>query len=374
MVSHMDKEFWCKFNASNLPEIRFDPMQSYRSERGIFGFRINIVSSRADRPRDQKRNSTTRNTELEDPAKSVLMQIATGVDFGIAVSGDEELLMSATEEPVKQDLMRFKGLTVINKYAAVNIDGINNPGVALVSFATEYSEHLDREEPIFHLLHSLQTVMNSLIRSKNSQGIEYRTNIVFLNIGPTSGASLRQLHTQAYALEKLQGSISETFQRAFEQYQTLNDNCLTCKLSNERGVIADHLDQQINVDRLILWEDDYVRLVHPYAPIRPISLRLYIKRHISWIGELNHHELHSIAKSFTKSYQILKNILPPGWSRGMDRSIAFRQSLDIDDDYHLFIDLLSTIPMGAAEIVDYMSVTSFVPDLYADKMREALEN
>ncbi len=356
--------YWGRFKSNLEPEVRYDPMQSYITDIGKIGFRIHINQSRNDRPRDQKRRTDKKEKIPAD--KSILIRISKGLEAAIVLSGDKQLLSSHLSEPALSDLSEYSGITIINKFASINYFAEQDPGISVVTYSNNYTEHLDEQKPIFDILISLQTALINLLTDKSTSDI-LKTSIIFFNIGVSSGASLRQLHAQSYVMNSLNGMISEAFYRAYDP-----DNCLQCRLANNNGIIVDHLGQQINIDDLIIWEDNNVRLIHPFAPIRPFSLRILIKKHVPWFGNLDDKQLLSISKAMHYTFVVLKAILPASWDRILDRSIAFRQSLRIDMDYHMLIDLMSTIPMGAAEIVDSLSITAFKPETYALKMREAL--
>ncbi|MCY3410376.1 MAG: hypothetical protein INQ03_01955 [Candidatus Heimdallarchaeota archaeon] len=359
----MKEGYFGKYKDPSQPAVRFDPLQSFRDGKELVGFRIHLVGSRRDRPRDQERITDSPKYAAEE--ESVFFKIRTGESESIPITGDDQIIGNYTDEPKLHKLDEYKGITIINKFAAVNYNAVRDPGVSLVSFSNTYSTHLDNIEASHSIFVSLRTALQEII-TKNDR---FNTSIIFINIGPTSGASLQQYHAQAYVLSRLHGTLSYAFNKAFEQ----NIECLHCQLANDYNLIQDHLDQTINIDSLIIWEDEYSRLINPFAPIRPLSFRILIKRHVTWFGELNDAELHSIAEAMAVTHRVLKHILPEGWSRGLDRSIAFRQSKSINHDFHIFIDLLSSIPMGAAEICDYLSITSFIPDEIIKKIREAIQ-
>lgn len=357
--------YWGKFSDKNQPIVRYDPLQSRIINGERRGFRLHINPSRGNKPRDQ----ITQRNESHPQANtdSILFKISNGEEKAIFIAGDEKILGSPEEEPVFQNVMGYKGLAIINRYSPVNFHAIEDPGVALVCYSNTHSEHLDRKEPIKDILTVLKTASIHLLTKDVDMSKILQTSIIFMNIGSSSGASLRQLHAQVYFTDKLHGDASWAFFDAYKQ----NSECLVCKLANNKHVI-DHLGQKINIQDLIIWEDDNVRLVHPFAPIRPFSLRIYIKEHISWIGEISNQMIESISLAMQTSYIVLRAILPKKWDRILDRSISFRQSENIDTDYHMFIDLMSTIPVGASELVDSLSISSLDPHLYAKLMRNVL--
>jgi galactose-1-phosphate uridylyltransferase len=196
---------------------------------------------------------------------------------------------------------------------------------------------------------------------------DLRTPMTFFNIGPSSGASLKMLHAQTYVTPYAAGLLTYTFNEAFRAME----HCITCKIANE-GTITDPLEQTIDLSELIIWEDEYTRLHVPFAPIRPLSVRIQIKRHASHLGQLTDKELYSLGKALALGHKVILHSSPPNWPIKQDRTLAFRQTRDRDDDFHMFIDILPTIPLGGAEVIDSLSVTSIDPYRIAQRMKSVL--
>ena len=80
----------------------------------------------------------------------------------------------------------------------------------------------------------------------------------------------------------------------------------------------------------------------------------------------------SLGKAMSVAHQVLGKADIP-WPNMKDHSIAFRQTSNSDDDFHLIIDVLSTIPLGGSETVDYLSISTIDPYDLAQKFRDSLD-
>ena len=330
--------------------MRFDPLQSFIENRQIYGFRILISSSRTARPREYKRSKLESKTIKS--RGSILLDVITGKELAIVIDGDGESIGLPGDEAKHHYLENYNAVTIINKFPPLSQTADNGErvhGIAMVAFPTKFTDSMDDAEPIFYLLRSMFSAIRKLTDDK------LRSNIVFMNIGRSSGASLRHLHAQAYMTSDLHGLLSYGFIRAFDTH-----DCLTCKMANQNGIITDHLEQTIDLDRMIIWEDDHVRLIQPFAPIRLLSLRILPKHHINRVEKMKEDTIKSLSRAMSIAHRVLATADIP-WPNMRDHSIAFRQSNRSDDNFHLIIDILSTIPLGGAETVDYLSISAVDP-------------
>ncbi len=353
--------YWGLYSADCCPEERFDPLQTFKASDKFFGFRVIITTSRRNRPREYQRENIENIKVVEKD--SIFKKISSGELECIPISGDESIILSGFK-PEYHNLTKYMGVTIINKYSPLCVlsENSNTAGIAVVSYSNKYSENLDDEDALASIFRSLITTLK-YFKSK------YNSSIVFFNVGRTSGASIRQLHAQAYLTNSIHGSLSYSYYQSYDMYKKDN-RCLTCDLANKNTVV-DKLEQKIDLEKLILWEDDYIRLVHPFAPIRPLSLRIIPKRHVNSLIMLNDREIKSLSRAMIIAHTAVSEY-PINWRRKKDHSIAVRQSINYDVDFHMIIDILSTIPMGGSEIVDFVSISSFDPMEVARIMREII--
>ncbi|MHA2091185.1 MAG: hypothetical protein ACW98K_10025 [Candidatus Kariarchaeaceae archaeon] len=362
----MEDRFWGKRKENNPIEVRFDPLQSFLFEEKKVGFRVHLVPLRKERPRELILPSTKLKPNPSTSEDSVLLRIVKGSEKSIPITGDQDVIGDCNVPANYHDLSQYRGVTVVNKFSPLELGGISANGISLVSFPTTLISNLDHEEPVYHLLCSLKTAINYLLE-KHGETYRLTSSLVFMNIGSSSGASLQHLHAQTYIVPENSGLVSHSFQRAFDS----NEECLVCRIVDKK-VNTDHLGQALRIEQRVIWEDQFVTLLVPFAPIRVLSLRLFIKEHISWIGALNNTLLESIAKGITLAHKLMKNTAILGRRIRADRSLVIRQSIQIDRDFHMFIDVLPAIPYGGAELVDSLSISTIIPEVYAAELRNGL--
>jgi galactose-1-phosphate uridylyltransferase len=358
----LNKNYWGKFKDSQ-PEMRFDPLQSFIEGENIFGFRILISSSRTARPREYKRSR--KESQINDDKDSILLDVITGKELAIVIDGDGETIGLPSDDASYHRLENYYGVTIVNKYPPLSQTigkGRREDGIALVAFPTRYTDSLNDSEAIYFMLRS----MFSAIRKLTDDNL--KSSVVFMNIGKSSGASLRHLHAQAYMTQDLHGLLSYGYIRAFDSH----DECFTCKMANQNGIINDHLEQNIDLDKLTIWEDDHIRLIQPFAPIRILSLRILPKQHINRVEKMSDDTIKSLGQAMSIAHQVIATADIP-WPNLKDHSIAFRQRNKSDDDFHMIIDMMSTIPLGGSETVDFLSISTVDPYDLAKKFRDSLE-
>ncbi|MCE7736780.1 MAG: hypothetical protein GPJ54_17995 [Candidatus Heimdallarchaeota archaeon] len=358
--------FWGKYTGEKYPQVRFDPLLSFLSQNEIFGYRIHIVPGRGSRPRDNKMRRPVKR-ESKDPSESIFFKVSHGTELSIPISTEQELVSKYSDDPEFHNLTEALAVSILNKYAPLNNMGENAAGVSLVTYSNIYSEHLGNTEANFSILQSLKIAISAIINKK------FQSSLIFFNIGPTSGASLRQLHAQTYIIPHNSGMLSANFQHAYESASQKLGECLVCKIANEENCI-DHVGQNLETSGRIVWEDANWRVMVPYAPIRALAIRIIPKTHKNWFGKLNEIEIRSLAGILKMADNLINIATPSKWPALIDRTIVFRQGITIEQDFHFFIDVLPSIPFGGSELVDSLSITSLDPDKSAEIMRNYLSN
>lgn len=363
-------KYWGKYNEENAPRVRFDPLQCFMYNGAPVGYRIHVVPTRGKRPRDHKIPSAEEDNQKkfdeEYIQQSVLYRISKGNELGIAIAGDDKIIGRPDDEATEQDLSQYNGIAIVNKYSPLNQNKKEAGGVSLVVFPTSYVETLINPDLNYNLLIPLRTAIRYLIEDYRGRE-DLQTPMIFFNIGPSSGASLKHLHAQSYVTTTSSGLITYTFNQAYNA----NNHCLACRMAKKQA-IRDHIGQELQVGDLTIWEDSNIRLIVPHAPIRPLGLRILIKPHIAWIGEATDDVLRSLALALSYGHKVIIMGKPPSWPTKRDRTIAFRQTEKVGKDFHMFVDILPSIPLGGAEVIDSLSVTSLDPPRLAKRMRRIL--
>lgn len=340
-------------------------MQSWSENDHRVGFRVNIVPTRGSRPRDNK--FPDRSQSQSKPTKSLFEEISQGREFAIPIAGDEEFLGTHLDVPGKYDLSNRSGVTIVNKYSPLQHLGGASHGVALVSYCNNYSEDLSSPDANAAILVSTKTALSNLLQ----QFKEFETSLIFFNIGPNSGASLRQLHCQSYLLPHNSGLISYSCGQAYNSAKAELKSCLICSMAHE-DCCKDHLGQEHDLQTRTIWQDDNCRVLVPFAPIRALSMRVLLKRHVSGFTRSNPNELKSLGKALSIANEAIKVGTPSKWPVNLDRAVAFRQANSYTSDFHYFIDVIPAIPFGGSELVDSLSITTLLPEKTAEIIKRKM--
>ncbi len=358
------KNYWGRYTDDKYPQVRYDPLLSHILNDEIYGFRVHVVPGRGSRPRDHSFKKRAPK-EIANPEDSIFYRVTQGKELCILISNEEMAMGNYNDEPEYHDLKECQGLTIVNKYSPLNSKGNNASGVALVSYSNYYSEDLSIIEANFNILKSLKNAIERLIEN------QFQSSLIFFNIGPSSGASLRQLHAQSYVIPRNSGLLSGNFQQAYDSAIAKLSECLVCKFSAEDKIV-DHLGQELNVKHRTIWEDKNWKVIVPNAPMRALAIRIFPKQHYNWFGKLNKEEITILAQILSMADKLINIATPSKWPSFTDRTVVFRQSITINKDFHFFIDMLPSIPFGGSELVDSLSITSLDPDRSAEIMKEYL--
>ncbi|OLS19837.1 MAG: hypothetical protein HeimC2_39580 [Candidatus Heimdallarchaeota archaeon LC_2] len=360
----MDKEnYWGRYSGE-YPQVRYDPLLSHLLKNEIYGYRVHVVPGRGSRPRDHSIRKRPER-ELANPVDSIFYKVSKGEELSIVISSNNKDIGNFTDKPEYHKLASYNGLTIVNKYSPLNTVGDNASGVALVTYSNKYSEDLSVVEANLGILKSLKNSLQSIINS------QFHSSLIFFNIGPSSGASLRQLHAQSYVIPRNSGLLSGNFQQAYDSARDSLSECLVCKLAT-LDKIVDHLKQELNLTNRIVWEDKNWRVIVPNAPMRALAIRIIPKIHKNWFGKLDQEEIEKLAWILHLADNLINIATPSKWPPLIDRTVVFRQSITVERDFHFFIDVLPSIPFGGSEMVDSLSITSLDPDKTAEIMKEFL--
>jgi UDPglucose--hexose-1-phosphate uridylyltransferase len=172
-------------------------------------------------------------------------------------------------------------VSVVNKFAALTT---NNPGAyGQTEVIIETRRHgLDINDfSVDHIVRVFNAYIDRFTALRNMDGIKHV--IVFKNEGGKAGASITHTHSQVYALPILPSKI-ENEARAYNKYRLEHATCPYC----------DIIKKETDKPRVI-WEDENLFALSPYASDAPYGVWLIPKRHIRLISELTRSEKESIA-------------------------------------------------------------------------------
>lgn len=349
-------------NFKKPPELRADPFQSYRDgDQVTVGFITAIAPARGKRPREI---SPQKKKETKGTGNNLLLKIVDGTEPAIIISSDKEFLQDPFDEsliPIAEH-REAKALSILNKFPIFTRRTDELPfGIMLVTFPSEEVSY-PKESPnsLFSMFLSLRNALKGTTSS-----IKQNFNVInFFNVGPNSGASLRQLHSQTYIWKHKFSVIGKEAFAFLEAYR--RNGCIACKLIRGQKV-EDVFGNRVKIDELKIFEDEHVIVIFAFAPIRLLQTRVILKRHCSNMMELDDGELYSVAKGIAVADEAIFEVSSHIGYQFEDRSIALRECYS--KDFHMIIDVLPAWPLAGAELVSSLTYASRPPEKAAEIFR-----
>ena len=208
-------------------------------------------------------------------------------------------------------------ISIINDFPAVSLDNPKAYGQAEVLIETRKHGLDINDFSVDHIVRIFNAYINRYETLKNIDGIKYV--IIFKNEGGKAGASIAHTHSQIIALPLLPPAVKDET-RDYGEYRLTHRSCPYC----------DILSKEANSERLI-WEDENIFALSPYASDSPYGAWLIPKRHICSISDLTHLEKESIAIA-------LKIILQKLDDLGIAYNYFIENSVN-GEDYHMHIKI-----------------------------------
>lgn len=239
-------------------------------------------------------------------------------------------------------------VSVKNDFPAVSEDNPRAYGSQEVIIETRRHGLDINQFSVEHIIRVLNAYIDRYNALRNLDGIKHV--ILFKNEGGKSGASLNHTHSQIIALPILPPKI-EAEAEAFNKYRLENCSCPYC----------DVIKKESGKSRVI-WEDENLFVLAPYASDSPYGAWFIPKRHIRLIGELNHAEKESIAKA-------LKIVLGKLDEMGISYNYFVENAVN-SEDYHLNIKLAPRPNIWAGlELGTGVVINSIPPEMAAKVYR-----
>jgi len=208
-------------------------------------------------------------------------------------------------------------ISVVNKFAALSTDNPRAYGQAEVIIETRKHGLDINDFSVDHIVRVLDAYIDRYNALRNMDGIKHV--ILFKNEGGKAGASITHTHSQVMALPILPLKI-ENEAKAYNKYRLKYSTCPYC------DIIAKETDKP-----RVIWEDENLFVLSPYASDAPYGAWLIPKRHIRFISDLTHDEKESFAKS-------LKIILDKLDEFGISYNYFVENAVN-REDYHMHIKL-----------------------------------
>jgi UDPglucose--hexose-1-phosphate uridylyltransferase len=188
--------------------------------------------------------------------------------------------------------------------------------------------------------------------------IRFKYVLIFKNEGEVAGASLEHTHTQLIALPIVPKTVKEEM-----------DNAKTYYDSKERCIFCDIINQELNANKRLVYENDKYVALAPFAPRDPFE---------TWILPKNHESAFVPPdKSFSSLADIIQRVLrqldsvldvPP--YNFIVHTSPFKE--EINDYYHWHIEILPRLTRRAGfEWGTGFFINPTTPEEAAKFMKEA---
>lgn len=209
-------------------------------------------------------------------------------------------------------------ISVINKFAALQPDNEEAYGQSEVIIETRKHGMDINDFSVDHIVRIFNAYIDRYNALRNMDKIKHV--VVFKNEGGKAGASINHTHSQIVALPILPNQNKQEAS-CFNKYRLENMTCPYC----------DIIKKETDKPRVI-WEDENVFVLAPYASDSPYGVWVLPKRHISIISELTRKEKESIAIA-------LKIVLDKLDDLGISYNYFVENSIN-QEDYHMHIKIV----------------------------------
>jgi len=250
-------------------------------------------------------------------------------------------------------------LSVINKFAALSTDNPRAYGQAEVIIETRRHGLDINEFSVDHIVRIFDAYIDRYEYLRNMDSIKHV--IIFKNEGGSkAGASIAHTHSQIMALPILPPKV-QAEACAYNKYRLDKSSCPYC----------DIIKEETGKPRVI-WEDENLFVLAPYASDSPYGAWFIPKRHIRTIAELNHAEKESFAKAIKVVLGVLDEL-------GISYNYFVENAVN-SEDYHMHIKLAprpnvwAGLELGTGVIINAIS-PEYAAQLYRGEIEiEGTEN
>ncbi|NTW62369.1 DUF4931 domain-containing protein [Candidatus Saccharibacteria bacterium] len=243
-------------------------------------------------------------------------------------------------------------VSVLNKFAAVSLDNPDAYGQAEVIIETRKHGLDINEFSIDHIVRVFNAYIDRYAALRNVDGI--KNVLVFKNEGGKAGNSVPHSHSQVLALPLLPPKV-EHEARAYNKYRLEHASCPYC----------DIIKKESDKPRVI-WEDENIFALCPYASDSPYGVWLLPKRHMRFFSDLTRKEKESMAIA-------LKMVL----DKLDECAIAYNYFVENavnQEDYHSFIKITPRPDVwGGVELGTGVIVNAIAPEFAAKFYRGEVE-
>lgn len=243
-------------------------------------------------------------------------------------------------------------VAVINKFSALSVDNPDAYGQTEVIIETRRHGLDINDFSVDHIVRILNAYINRFDYLRNMDSIKHV--IIFKNEGGKAGASVSHSHSQVYALPILPPK-TEKEARDYNKYRLEHATCPYC----------DVIKKETGKSRVI-WEDENLFVLSPYASDAPYGVWLLPKRHMRMVSELTRSEKESIAIA-------LKMVLGKLDEFGISYNYFIENAVN-NEDYHMHIkiaprpNIWAGLELGTGIIINPIE-PEYAARLYRDEIK-----
>ena len=272
---------------------------------------------------------------------------ADGCSFCPPQVNDPKLHTTTYELPNEKDHKKWDVKVIKNDFPALSVDNLKAYGYQEVILETPDHGIELYELSIEGILRVFDVYINRYQHASKMKGIKY--TILFKNEGGKAGSSVDHSHSQLIALPIVPPKIAREA-AAMDIYMARHGSCPYCDIiKSESGKPR------------VIWEDEHLFVLAPYASENPYTAWLIPKRHVHSFDMLHENEKSSIAHALKKMLKRLDEV-------DVSYNYFFQNSLDCES-HHMILKLdprpnvWAGLELGTGVIINPVPPED-VPDFY----------
>ncbi|MFH8080792.1 MAG: galactose-1-phosphate uridylyltransferase [Candidatus Aenigmatarchaeota archaeon] len=250
-----------------------------------------------------------------------------------------------------------------NKFPAVSKFRYETNKQKLLQSTSAYGKHYIIVDTELHDLHPgsygldrwilwFETIADIVYMEMADENVKYVS--IFKNHGKEAGASQSHPHTQMISLPAVPALIQQEIEKA-KNFYDFNNQCIFCEILN--------LERKMK--KRVVFENNEVFVLCPYAPLQPFEAWIFPKKHIPSIQMKN--------KTRDQVLMALENVLKAYKRLDVPFNFMFHMlypKMEAKESYHFHIELIPRIERDAGfEYGTGMNITTVTPEDSAKFLR-----
>ena len=157
--------------------------------------------------------------------------------------------------------------------------------------------------------------------------------LIFKNEGEVAGSSLEHTHSQLIALPIVPKSVREEIESS-KKYYDIKERCIFCDIIN----------QELNADKRVIYENDKYVSISPFAPREPFETWILPKKHESNFSPPDK-SFSSLSEILQRTLKQLDRVLDTPPYNFIIHTSPFKE--EINDYYHWHIEIVPKLTKTA---------------------------